>query len=63
MLEYCGYFIPVDTMPRWLFWIQYIHPFSYAWSALMENEFMRVNLACDGDYVVPGNGNGVTKYP
>ncbi|KAL1694829.1 P-loop containing nucleoside triphosphate hydrolase protein [Schizophyllum commune] len=63
MLEYCGYFIPVDTMPRWLFWIQYIHPFSYAWSALMENEFMRVNLACDGDYVVPRNGNGVTKYP
>ncbi|TRM61565.1 ABC-2 type transporter-domain-containing protein [Schizophyllum amplum] len=63
MLEYCGYFIPVDTMPRWLFWIQYIHPFSYAWSALMGNEFMRIDLACDGEYVVPRNGNGVDKYP
>ncbi|TFY58327.1 hypothetical protein EVG20_g8195 [Dentipellis fragilis] len=60
---YVGYMIPVTQMKRWLFWIFYINPLAYAWSACMENEFMRVTLECDGAYVVPRNGNGATKYP
>ena len=29
----------------------------------MDNEFMRVTLRCDGDYVVPRNPPGLSKYP
>ena len=29
----------------------------------MSNEFMRIALKCDGDYVVPRNPPGSTKYP
>ncbi|TFY82670.1 hypothetical protein EWM64_g1346 [Hericium alpestre] len=60
---YTGYMIPVDQMKRWLFWITYINPISYAWSACVENEFMRISLTCDGASVVPRNTPGITKYP
>ncbi|KAG7452088.1 uncharacterized protein BT62DRAFT_882231 [Guyanagaster necrorhizus] len=62
-VEYCGYMLPVTSMKRWLFWIYYINPISYAWQGCIENEFMRLNLLCNGDYVVPRNGPGMTKYP
>ncbi|KAF6754266.1 ABC-transporter [Ephemerocybe angulata] len=62
-VEYTGYILPVDSMPRWLFWIYYINPVSYAWQSCMENEFMRISLTCDGTSVIPRNGFGITKYP
>lgn len=40
-----------------------MNPLSYAWAGAMENEFMRTSLTCDGSYVVPRNGPGMTKYP
>ncbi|KAH7930451.1 hypothetical protein BV22DRAFT_1028421 [Leucogyrophana mollusca] len=63
IIQYCGYMIPTFNMKRWLFWIFYINPLSYAWAGAMENEFMRITLTCDGDYVVPRNVPGITKYP
>ncbi|KAF9225228.1 hypothetical protein BS17DRAFT_778327 [Gyrodon lividus] len=63
MIQYCGYMIPTFNMKRWLFWIYYINPISYAWAGAMENEFMRVTLTCDGNYVVPRNAPGMNKYP
>ncbi|KAK0208987.1 ABC-2 type transporter-domain-containing protein [Desarmillaria ectypa] len=62
-VEYSGYMIPVPSMKRWLFWIYYINPISYAWQGCIENEFMRINLLCNGNYVVPRNAPGMTKYP
>ncbi|KAJ7150350.1 ABC-2 type transporter-domain-containing protein [Mycena filopes] len=62
-IEYTGYIIPVVKMKRWLFWIYYINPIAYAWQACMENEFMRIQLNCDGNYVIPRNIGSVTKYP
>ncbi|KAJ3718555.1 ABC-2 type transporter-domain-containing protein [Lentinula raphanica] len=62
-IEYTGYIIPVNSMKRWLFWIYYLNPMAYAWQGIMENEFRRINLTCDGAYIVPRNGNGVNKYP
>lgn len=41
----------------------YLNPMTYAFSGIMENEFMRTSLICDGSYVVPRNGLGMTKYP
>ncbi|KAG9313864.1 pleiotropic drug resistance ABC transporter [Chiua virens] len=63
MIQYTGYMIPTFQMKRWLFWISYLNPLSYAWAGLMENEFMRTSMICDGSYVVPRNGPGVTIYP
>ncbi|CAK5280362.1 unnamed protein product, partial [Mycena citricolor] len=62
-IEYTGYIIPVIKMKRWLFWIYYINPIAYAWQACMENEFMRINITCDGNYIVPRNLGSLTKYP
>ncbi|KAF8807904.1 hypothetical protein BYT27DRAFT_7189991 [Phlegmacium glaucopus] len=59
-IEYTGYILPVIRMKRWLFWIYYINPIAYAWQACMENEFMRIDLTCDGNSVVP---RGLSKYP
>ncbi|KAF5332541.1 hypothetical protein D9611_005143 [Ephemerocybe angulata] len=63
-VAYSGYMIPVDSMKRFLYWIYYVDPVSYAWQAAMENEFMRVTLLCDGNSIVPRNIPGfLTKYP
>ncbi|KAF5375215.1 hypothetical protein D9758_000491 [Tetrapyrgos nigripes] len=62
-IEYGGYIIPVDSMKRWLFWIYYLNPVSYAWQATMENEFSRITLTCDGTYIIPRNGEGLDQYP
>ena len=50
---YSGYLIPVFSMKRWLFWIYYINPLQYAFSATLINEFKRINLACEGSYIAP----------
>ncbi|KIM88774.1 hypothetical protein PILCRDRAFT_813749 [Piloderma croceum F 1598] len=63
IVQYAGYMIPVQKMKRWLFWIYYMNPVAYGFSGAMENEFMRISMSCDGNYVVPRNGPGVTKYP
>ncbi|KAF5389999.1 hypothetical protein D9757_003902 [Collybiopsis confluens] len=62
-IEYTGYIEPVNSMKRWLFCIFHPNPIAYAWQGIMENEFRRINLTCDGAYIIPRNGNGVTKYP
>ncbi|KAI0673639.1 ABC-2 type transporter-domain-containing protein [Trametes maxima] len=63
MIQYAGYMIPVFQMKRWLFWIYYINPVSYAWVGCMENEFMRISFTCDGTAIVPRNPPGINKYP
>ena len=63
IMQYSGYLIPEFLMKRWLFWIYYVNPFSYSWAGLMESEFSRISLVCDGAFVVPRNGPGVNKYP
>ncbi|KAF8633557.1 hypothetical protein AX15_001356 [Amanita polypyramis BW_CC] len=60
---YMGYMIPVQKMKRWLFWIYYINPVSYAFQGCIENEFKRISFTCDGNSVAPRNGFGLTKYP
>ncbi|KAJ7596495.1 ABC-2 type transporter-domain-containing protein [Mycena floridula] len=63
MVIYSGYMIPKDDMPRFLFWIYYINPVSFAWQGCMENEFSRISLTCDGTSVIPRNTGAITKYP
>lgn len=53
MSVYSGYMIPRPSMKKWLIWVYYINPVSYAFSALMGNEFGRINLTCTGDSIAP----------
>ncbi|KAG5652201.1 hypothetical protein H0H81_005936 [Sphagnurus paluster] len=62
-IQYNGYVIPVTSMKRWLFWIYYVNPISYAWQGMMQNEFMRISFTCDGSSIVPRNGPGIFQYP
>ncbi|KAI9613839.1 hypothetical protein H4Q26_009689 [Puccinia striiformis f. sp. tritici PST-130] len=59
MVLYSGYMIPEPAMKRWLVWLYYINPVNYAFSALMANEFKRLDISCEGPYILP-NGPG---YP
>jgi ATP-binding cassette subfamily G (WHITE) protein 2 (SNQ2) len=63
MVTYAGYMIPVFTMKRWLFWIYYLNPLSYAYEAIFANEFSRIELQCDSSYTIPHNVGSITKYP
>ncbi|CCO36283.1 ABC transporter G family member 11 AltName: Full=ABC transporter ABCG,11 [Rhizoctonia solani AG-1 IB] len=63
MVVYSGYMIPVYAMKRWLFWIWYLNPVNYGFAAMMENEFYRIDMSCDGNYIIPHNVGDVTKYP
>ncbi|KAK4686950.1 ATP-binding cassette, subfamily G (WHITE), member 2, PDR, partial [Tremellales sp. Uapishka_1] len=63
MVIYAGYMIPVFAMKRWLFWLFYLNPLSYGYEAIFANEFSRLNLVCDSNYIIPRNIDGITKYP
>lgn len=54
-----GYLIQYQSQQVWLRWIFYINALGLGFSALMENEFMRLDLECDGTYLIPyGPGYG-----
>ncbi|BGP44752.1 ATP-binding cassette transporter snq2 [Rhodotorula kratochvilovae] len=64
MISYSGYLIPIFAQQRWLFWLSYLNPLNYSFSAAMENEFKRINLLCEGSYITPNSlGGALPQYP
>ncbi|KAG9049169.1 hypothetical protein FS837_010988 [Tulasnella sp. UAMH 9824] len=63
LFSYAGYFIPVDSMRRYLFWVYYIDPLGYTFSGLMENEFGKLDMLCAGKDITPRNAPGQDFYP
>ncbi|PLB46565.1 hypothetical protein P170DRAFT_363672 [Aspergillus steynii IBT 23096] len=54
---YGGYLIPFEKMHVWFRWIFYLNPGSYAFEALMANEFVGLQLQCiEPDYIPYGAG-------
>ncbi|KAE8311860.1 ABC-2 type transporter-domain-containing protein [Aspergillus transmontanensis] len=54
---YGGYLIPFEKMHVWFRWIFYLNPGSYAFEALMANEFTGLKLDCiEPDYIPYGTG-------
>ena len=54
-----GYLIQSQSEQVWLRWIFYVNALGLGFSALMENEFSRINLTCTDSYLVPsGPGYG-----
>ncbi|KAA8576817.1 hypothetical protein EYC84_006868 [Monilinia fructicola] len=48
-----GYLIQYQSEKVWIRWIYWINALGLGFSALMENEFSRLNLTCTGVYLVP----------
>ncbi|KAF7906308.1 hypothetical protein EAF00_000587 [Botryotinia globosa] len=48
-----GYLIQYQSEKVWIRWIYWINALGLGFSALMENEFSRLNLTCTGTYLVP----------
>lgn len=48
-----GYLIQYPTEKVWIRWIYWINALGLGFSALMENEFSRLDLNCTGSYLVP----------
>ncbi|GAM17381.1 hypothetical protein SAMD00019534_005560 [Acytostelium subglobosum LB1] len=46
MLTYTGYIVPYPKMHPWFQWFFWVNPFSYAFKALMANEFKNKVLDC-----------------
>lgn len=49
--QYSGYLVLVYPMERWLFRTYYINPF-FSWVSIMESEFSRISLVCEGTLFV-----------
>lgn len=61
---YGGYLIPFEKMHVWFRWIFYLNPGSYAFEALMANEFVGRQLQCiEPDYIPYGAGYSSTSSP
>ena len=63
LVVFAGYVIPRDAMYRWLFWISYINPLYFGFSAVMMNEFKDLSIACVDSYITPRNPPGADIYP
>ncbi|KAL1872651.1 hypothetical protein VTK73DRAFT_1412 [Phialemonium thermophilum] len=48
-----GYLIQYQSEKVWLRWIYYINVLGLAFSAMMENEFGRIDMTCTADSLVP----------
>lgn len=48
-----GYLIQYQSMQVWLRWIYYINALGLGFSAMMENEFARLDLNCDANFLIP----------
>lgn len=56
LMIYTGFCIPPSYIPNWSYWMMYINPLSYAFEALMANEFHNRDFSCDTDMVPRGPG-------
>lgn len=52
-IVFVGYVIPRDLMPSWFKWISYVQPLSFAFEALMANEFARYTMECAPASIIP----------
>ncbi|KLU92926.1 hypothetical protein MAPG_11875 [Magnaporthiopsis poae ATCC 64411] len=55
-----GYMIQYQSQQVWLRWIFWINPLGLMFSAMMENEFGRIDLTCTAESLVP-SGPGFTN--
>ncbi|KAL9596515.1 MAG: hypothetical protein Q9219_005736 [cf. Caloplaca sp. 3 TL-2023] len=59
---FAGFLIPPVNMPDIFGWIHYIDPLYYAFENVLVNEFVGLDLACDGSYIIPNIANTDSQY-
>ncbi|KAK4654368.1 Multidrug resistance protein [Podospora pseudocomata] len=60
LVIFTGFVIPIDYMPGWCRWINYIDPLAYSFESLMVNEFHGRNFTCTQfvpNLMIPGYGD------
>ncbi|OKL56772.1 hypothetical protein UA08_07926 [Talaromyces atroroseus] len=65
LLIFVGYVIPKPTLIHdsiWFGWLIYINPVSYAYEAVLTNEFSNRNMTCDPSMLVPRGPDAVPGY-
>ncbi|EFA79741.1 ABC transporter G family protein [Heterostelium album PN500] len=62
MVTYAGYTVPYDKMHPWFQWFFWINPFSYAFKALMANEFKHQIYECSKS-AIPYGPHYEQNYP
>lgn len=51
-----GFFVNLETAPKWISWIQYISVFKWGYQPLVINEFLDLKLTClDNELIRAGN--------
>jgi len=48
-----GYLIQYQSEQVWLRWIYYINMLALSFSAMMENEFSRIDMTCTAESLIP----------
>ncbi|KZZ99435.1 BMR1-like protein [Moelleriella libera RCEF 2490] len=48
-----GYMIQYQSEKAWLRWIYWVNPLGLIFSALMQNEFQRIDMTCTADSLIP----------
>ena len=54
LLIFTGFVVPIDYMPSWCRWINYVNPVAYGYEALMINEYHNRRFLCSNyipDYI------------
>lgn len=59
---FAGFLIPPVSMPDIFGWIRHVNPLYYAFENLLVNEFVGLDLTCDGGSVIPDIANGDSRY-
>ncbi|KAF4334013.1 ABC transporter CDR4 [Fusarium beomiforme] len=60
LLIVTGFVVPIDYMPAWCRWINYLNPVAYGYESLMANEYSGRNFTCSSyipSYGTPGTEN------
>ncbi|KAI5303915.1 hypothetical protein KEM56_007064 [Ascosphaera pollenicola] len=60
LIVYTGYFLPPSRMRPWLHWFRWVNPISYAFEAVVANEFYDHDFGCTKITTVP-QGPGVLQ--
>ncbi|KAL8941766.1 MAG: hypothetical protein Q9216_002051 [Gyalolechia sp. 2 TL-2023] len=59
---FAGFLIPPVSMPNIFGWLRHINPLYYAFENLLVNEFIGLDITCDGSYIIPNIANSDSRY-
>ncbi|KAL9604583.1 MAG: hypothetical protein Q9179_001809 [Wetmoreana sp. 5 TL-2023] len=59
---FAGFLIPPISMPNIFGWLRHVNPLFYAFENVLVNEFVGLEIACNGAYAIPDVANADPRY-